>query len=489
MPGVVVNTGVRVGPSGTTTAPASTFFVVGEAERGPTDAPQLVRSMTEYDKYFGGYTASGVLYQHLQTFFEEGGTRAYVLRVLNSTATAGDLDLDGRTSTGVALSLVAANGGTWSTKLSIEIEDGIVASTYRVSVLYDGALVYKTPEVASNAAAATALNANVSHLLTATAGANNSFPAVTTTPEAFGAGTENLASITDANVVTALELFGEELGAGAISAPSRNGTTVWNGLRDHAVANRRIAVCAFDEADDVDDAKTAAAGYAGATVGAQSDASHMAFYWPWVKVPDGAGGTRTISPESFVAAARAKAHESSGPWRPGAGIISSSSFATGLSTAVTKATGEALDNARVNALRVVEGTVRVYGARSVSADETNWRFITYRDTINLITVQSEASLEKYVFSVIDGRKSIFAKVSSELVTILEDVRSKGGVFESVGEDGQLIDRGYSVEVSDAINPTTDLASGIVRARVGVRVSSVADIITVIITKSALTTAV
>lgn len=490
MPGVVVNTGVRVGPSGTTTAPASTYFVVGEAERGPTDAPQLVRSMTEYDKYFGGYTATGVLYQHIQTFFEEGGTRAYVLRVVNSTATAGTFTVDGRSGSGAALTATAANKGTWASKLGLEFEDGVSANTYRVTVLYDGNVVYKSGDLASNTAAAAALNANVGHLFTSAAGANAAFPAETNgTPETFTNGTENLASITDANVVTALALFGEELGAGAVAAPSRNGSTIWDGLLAHAVATRRVAICAFEDGDSVDTAKSAAANYSGSTEGEKTAASHMAFYWPWVNVPDGAGSTRSISPESFVAAARAKAHESSGPWRPGAGLLSSSAFVSGLTETVAKTTSDALDTARINALRVVDGTVRVYGARSVSADETNWRFITYRDTLNYLTVQSEAALEKYVFSVIDGRKSIFAKVASELVSILEDARSRGGVFELVAADGQLIDRGYSVEVSDAINPTADLASGIVRARVGIRVSSVADIITVTITKSALTTAV
>lgn len=490
MPGVVVNTGVRVGPAGVAVAPASTYFVVGEAERGPTTAPQLVRSMTEYNKYFGDYTASGVLYQHLQTFFEEGGTRAYVLRVVNSTATAGTNSVAGSTGSGDALTMTCANPGTWAADLDLEYAAGVSASTYRVTVMLKGVVVYQSGDLASNEAAAAALNANVGHLFTTAAGANAAFPAPTNgTPDTFTNGTENLSLVVDTDVVAALDLFGEELGAGAVAAPSRNGSTIWDGLRDHAVANRRIALCAFDEADTSDDAITGAAGYGGTDEGSKNKGSHMAFYWPWVKVPDGAGSTRNISPESYAAAARAKAHQQSGPWRPGAGLLSASSFVTGLTDPVTKSIGDSLDDARVNALRVVEGTVRLYGARSVSADETNWRFITYRDTLNYLTVRAEGALEKYVFGVIDGRKTIFATVASELVTILEDVRQRGGVYELVAEDGRLLDRGYSVEVSEAINPVGDLASGIVRARVGVRVSSVSDIITVTITKSALTTAV
>jgi hypothetical protein len=48
MPGVVVTTAVRTGPSGEGTVKAAQLFVVGSAERGPTDAAMLVRGMSEY---------------------------------------------------------------------------------------------------------------------------------------------------------------------------------------------------------------------------------------------------------------------------------------------------------------------------------------------------------------------------------------------------------------------------------------------------------
>ena len=138
----------------------------------------------------------------MRPLFEEGGTQAQVLRVVNSTATAGTFTVNGRSSTGAALTATAANKGTWASKLSLEFEDGVSSGTYRVTVNYDGAIVYKSGDLASNTAAAAALNANVPHLMVAAAGANASFPANTAgTPVAFVAGTENLASITDANVV------------------------------------------------------------------------------------------------------------------------------------------------------------------------------------------------------------------------------------------------------------------------------------------------
>jgi hypothetical protein len=44
MPGLVVTTGVRVGSTGTADAPSSSMFIVGSAERGPTDDYRLIES-------------------------------------------------------------------------------------------------------------------------------------------------------------------------------------------------------------------------------------------------------------------------------------------------------------------------------------------------------------------------------------------------------------------------------------------------------------
>jgi len=47
----------------------------------------------------------------------------------------------------------------------------------------------------------------------------------------------------------------------------------------------------------------------------------------------------------------------------------------------------------------------------------------------------------------------------------------------------LLDPGYNVTVNSTNNPTSQLATGLVKADVGVRVSGVADLINITITKS------
>jgi phage tail sheath protein FI len=148
-----------------------------------------------------------------------------------------------------------------------------------------------------------------------------------------------------------------------------------------------------------------------------------------------------------------------------------------------------LDDDNVNALRVIEGGVRVYGARSMSADTTNFRYITAQDTINGIVYDANKTLEDLVFSVIDGRSNIFAAVQARLVAILEPRRISGALYEAFDIVGRRVDMGYTVKCNAKLNPPSQVADGLVKAKVGVRISSVGDKIEVDIVKSNLTTSV
>ena len=92
MPGVVVNTAVRSGPATTGEIISAQAFFVGTSVRGKASEPTLVRNLTEYKKFFGGYV-SGNLYAHAQTYFEEGGRRLYIQRAVADDDQHEDLPL------------------------------------------------------------------------------------------------------------------------------------------------------------------------------------------------------------------------------------------------------------------------------------------------------------------------------------------------------------------------------------------------------------
>lgn len=482
MPGVRVTTGVRTGPSGVTVAPASTFFIVGTAERGPIDEAVLVQSVADFLGYYGDYNSSYSLYQQVQTFFEEGGTRVYVSRAVGASATIGSLTLNDTLAT-PALLLEASNPGAWSADVDVAVEAG-TSGGFLVKIYHEDVLKFSTGEVANVSIAVAKINASVvaSIYVVATA-INGSATLVAAPASALSAGVNGSAP-TNQNYIDALELFGSELGAGAVAAPGLFGAAIYEALLAHAGVNNRIAILGFDPSYDGDDAIAEVAGYAG-----HDYASSASFYYPHVVVPSVGGVSLTISPEGYVAAKRAVAQNKVGPWQPGAGVVSVGKFITGTSAPVDKTSGDTLDVGRVNAIRVIQNSVRIYGARSASSDEENYRYITQQDTLNHIVVESERTLEDLVFSYIDGRRTVFGRTEARLIAVLEPIRAAGGLFEAYDANNNQIDPGYSVEVSDALNPTEQLAQGLIRAKVGVRISSVGDRIEVEVVKSNLTSSV
>lgn len=484
MPGIVVNTSVRTGPSTENQNPAATFFIVGQTQRGPASVPKLITSIADYEAIYGEYVSYGETHQQTQTFFEEGGAQVYVSRVVGASATAGTRNLlDSSSATSITLTAVGA--GDWSANLTVDVLS--IGAGVSLRFKLNGELVYATGEVATVAAAVNRINNSVVAGRYATAvGVGANLPAVISNA-AFSAGTDDRSYITTSTYINALTSFDLDLGPGAVAVPGQYGSTIWTALAAHAKEYNRIALLGFEQPSNeytyIEAADDGAA--FGSTVGAE----HSAMYWPWITMVNETGTALTISPEGYVAAKRSIALNSVGAHQPYAGLISRSTFITGISNRIDRVVGDYLDDSRVNALRIIDGAVRIYGARSLSVDEDNFRFLNSRETLNFVVFQAQRALENLVFSPIDGRQSLFSLVEAQLVFILEPLRLAGGLFEAFDATGRRIDNGYSVQVNDAINPITQLAGGLLRAKVGVRVSGVSDLIQVDVTKSNLTASV
>lgn len=112
-------------PSGVRTitgvATSITAFV-GRALRGPVEEPITINSFGEYDRVFGGLWLDSSMSFAVRDFFQNGGSQAIIVR-LHKSATQAAIDLP---TAGVApndkLSLLAANPGTWGTKLSVTVD-------------------------------------------------------------------------------------------------------------------------------------------------------------------------------------------------------------------------------------------------------------------------------------------------------------------------------------------------------------------------------
>lgn len=98
---------------------------VGIAERGPLDLPVPVTSWRQFVSWFGDVIPSGYLAYAVRGFFENGGVRAWVVRVASkdpaagATAAAAELS----TPTGPAWRVAASTPGAWGNRLSVNVRE------------------------------------------------------------------------------------------------------------------------------------------------------------------------------------------------------------------------------------------------------------------------------------------------------------------------------------------------------------------------------
>lgn len=484
MPGLVISTSVRTGPSTPTVRESSQLFIVGLAERGPSGEPVLVESIEDFENIFGGYRSDSYLHPLVECFFEEGGTRAYVGRVVGDGATVGALTLS--SSAAVNLMTLTANGaGAWSANVDAEVTHPS-ASTFKVNLYYNDDIVYTTGIVSNCTQAVGRINTSAiaSQYVTATLVADTAKPAVLAkTP--LGAGLADEGSVDTDSYIDALEIFNDALGTGVVISAEDYSDEMNAGLVAHANAYSRVAFL-YGAAN----ANVAAIKLIAGTVQAENNAEHAAVFYPWVTVPTSiAGVTRNIPPVGYAAGKRSEAHNQTGPHVPAAGLNSVARFVTGTVTDINKTVGDDLDENYVNAIRIIQNTVRIYGARSCSSDTDNFRYITQQDVVNSIVSDCYRSLEDLVFSPIDGRGTIFSRIEARLVVILAAMRDLGALYPAFDATGKLLDNGYTVKCDATINPASQLQTGLVKAKVGLRVSSVGDRIEIDIVKSNLTTSV
>ena len=150
-PGVYVEE-VQLGPRPIEGVSTSTAGMAGETERGPT-RPTLVTSWPDYTRWFGGYidrpfagrapALNHFLPYAVRGFFDNGGQRLFVARVIGDAAVAAAITLNGAPGP----TTIRANGkGDWGNKVLVAVSpasaapfaapNSPVATWFRIRFLY-----------------------------------------------------------------------------------------------------------------------------------------------------------------------------------------------------------------------------------------------------------------------------------------------------------------------------------------------------------------
>jgi phage tail sheath protein FI len=418
-PGVFIEE-IERGPRPIEGVSTSTAAFLGETERGPT-MPMLVTSYNEYLRYFGGeFGPDKYLPYAMSGFFENGGRRAYVARIVSDTMPTAVVKIGN-------LELEAVGPGMWGERVTVKIAKGTTtAGTPPVPIGFQLQIAYwdvpgtGTPPTypdpfADPAATPRPRQVEVFDDLAVDPASSDYYvkrlhgnsvlvrvpdaaPALTAIPAPAGPGQlkfpppggggsnptaeapvdlgdyKGIADPPDKrtglNAMT-LDAYRE---VALMAAPGVRGTLgeqVRDALFSHCENSRfRFAVTDCDPNESKP-------GTLDASARGKRPTEYGAIYYPWVKVPDLRNGlARLMPPSGHVLGLYARTDIDRGVWKAPANDILRGVFDLQYQTDTGKQ--EILNPMGINVIRQFPGRgIRVWGARTLSTNSL-WKYVSVR---------------------------------------------------------------------------------------------------------------
>jgi phage tail sheath protein FI len=302
-------------------------------------------------------------------------------------------------------------------------------------------------------------------------------PAVVAATSLSG-GTDDRVNITETHWTNALVRFTRDLGPGQVSAPGRTTGAAHTALLSHAAANNRVAI--IDPTDT--NVKATLQSILDAQRGA--NAKWGAVYGRWLKSPGAVPGTtRTIPPSALVSGLIAYADAIGGsPNTPAAGENGIANYITGLSgDPLTDADRESLNAQGFNSIISKYGTMRVYGWRSLAHPDSDKAWINFANSRLVMEIAAKADIigESFLFDEIDGQGRKISEFGAALTSMLMPYWEIGSLYGLTPTDAFVVDVGPSV------NTPTTIANLELRAKLQLRPSPFAEMITIHIVKTSI----
>jgi uncharacterized protein len=497
------------------TAPLRTDIAgfVGIAERGPLHEALAVDGWSGFRSVFGGHTRKGLLAPSVESFFANGGARAWVVRAADPAAVSWG-------STGSLLSgltVTARTPGSWSQHLTITLVrtgPGRVTLTAR---LPDGtrevwpALTKDTlgPDSAINDPLRGSRLVSVSDGVgplgaapVARARLSGGADGVTTLlPEHLVGGSrpgsrfglELLDAVREVSIVAIPDLVGPadvpplrrgrpaqgpDCAAGLPCVPGEPAEEpdlpplLARGALLEA-QHQLVAHCErrTDRVVLLDPPYGLTAEQA-LSWRREFDSAYAAAYYPWIAVPDrsdkGRGVVRRVPPSGANAGVYAAVSLATGPHAPPANIEFDD--VEDLAAVVDDDTHAELNDAGLNALRAIPGRgLRAMGARTTSSD-IQWRYVNVRRL--MIAIREEIAVLAQPLAFEAAGPPLWRDVDRIARAVLDRVWDRGGLGGATREEA------YSVRCDETTNPTESIDAGQVTCELAVRPPWPAEIVRV-----------
>ena len=428
------------------------FMIVGQTQTGDVTKAAIVRSLAEYVAVYGARSAGSSMYDAAELAFRCGVSDLVVARAA------------GPNPVKATVSLSAGN-------IVVTAKDaGAYANTYTAAYATAGTtltLVAGSVTETYSGATAAALVAAAASSTRFTVTSNGTLPAGNVTSTALAGGTDDFANVVWA---TSLGLLTPDLGAGAVAIPGLPYATVGQAIATHCSTNKRHGLLTAAAGTAVAALVTAVA-----TVKAYTSSEYLDLVGPWVKVSDGAGGTKTVDPTPFAAGLRAAAIRVSPGESAAAEVYARPVVDVTPEYQVNSTDWATLNAARISTIRTVGAYTRLYTYVMTAAPGGNLNLIggQYRDLINDITVSAEEILESETNS--PASPGHLAQIVGRLSAMLTPYSGTYLGIRTAG-DGSLVDPGYRVQCSTG----TALADNRITATISLRLGESIDFVDLVV---------
>ena len=450
----------------------STGAFIGLTARGPVNEPVLVTSWTEFvNKFAGGlntpFIKEGDLPNAVYGFFQNGGSRAYIVR----TASASSVKAQG--TLGEELVFHAKDEGAWANDvLSVVVATG-VGNTYNVTVKMGSEIVEVYEGLVNDSDKAQyfvdVINQDSSYI-SFSSEVQGSLTAGTVT---FSKGDDALASISNSDHIKGLNALDLVQSVNLVAMP---------GLTDEAIASALVGYCdTRNECFAIVDAPV------GSTVESVQEyrnalgGTNGAVYFPNIKISDPLGRTtsslKVCPPSGHIMGIFARTDANRGVYKAPAGEEAVVRGAVALETQVPFGAVDVLNPLGVNCIIAKPNAgIVVWGARSLSHDPAK-RYVSDVRYDLMIRNSIYAGTQWAVFEPND--EQLWDKIDTSLRGFLDEQWKSGALR------GGSADEAYYVKCDSELNNDLAIANGQVVAEIGYAKQKPAEFVIVkIVQKSA-----
>jgi len=473
-PGVYIEE-IERGPKPIEGVPTSTSAFLGETERGPI-RPRLVTSFTEYNRWFGNVFADGrYMPQAVNGFFDNGGKRLYVCRIVGDGVTTASKVFGDFT-------VSAAGPGAWGRNVWVKFEDGSTKdqlgnSGFRLKLAYwssfpDGFQpfdpfdpknrnVLPRPQVVEDfddlSVQPTSSNFYTKRLIDSST--NQTVSALVRLDSASSTPAKPPLSPAEGNLLDQdgaddANALGPDDFQGAVAGgrdqlsglealeldpyrevalvyaphPADNGVDIARAIIDHC-ENMRFRFAAIDGDRDADPSDLDPRGTN------QWDTQYAAFYAPWIVISDPlSGARRQVPPGGHVLGVYARTDAERGVFKAPANEIVRG--ALDVRFEINDNTQGVLNPRGVNVIRSFPARgIRVWGARTLSSNAL-WKYVSVRRLFIFLEHSIYDGTQFVVFEPNDDR--LWARVKDTIRLFLRSQWRAGALFGRTEEEAFFI---------------------------------------------------